>query len=392
MLHGFPVLKLERVARHYLQARPGSGARVAGGGSWGCGGGFAQGGREPASRPRAPSRAPAASTDSGTTTAATGSSSSSSSSSSSATHPPPARTPPARAPQTWFVIDLLSSVPFSSLPITGPWAAFRLLKATPSPPDLRPISAPLRLLGCVCSPPRCRPQVMRLLRIRRLMQRWKAFAAAKVRRPSPWLRTCVAPPAVSRSLPPLDAAAGASCVPDRLGMAHHGPLARVRLVRCPLASSRAPPRAETRTRAASAECHPWRHHAAGTFWGGTCAARSTRPTRRARPGSPSTGTPLPHEQPPGFVEGAAMCRRSRLRPPVPEQAGLGHPLHCRLGARRHRRERAGRACTAHPLAALAVLVRPSAARGSHPPRWPSRALTLAHTAPARPNRAGRSRR
>ena len=31
--------------------------------------------------------------------------------------------------QSWFFMDLLSSVPFSSLPMTGPWAAFRLLKA-----------------------------------------------------------------------------------------------------------------------------------------------------------------------------------------------------------------------------------------------------------------------
>ena len=51
---------------------------------------------------------------------------------------------------SWFLVDLLSSVPFSALPVTGPWAAFRLLK------------------------------VMRLMRIKRLMQRWAKFSAAKV--------------------------------------------------------------------------------------------------------------------------------------------------------------------------------------------------------------------
>ena len=51
---------------------------------------------------------------------------------------------------SWFLVDLLSSVPFSALPMSGPWAAFRLLK------------------------------VMRLMRIKRLMQRWAKFSAAKV--------------------------------------------------------------------------------------------------------------------------------------------------------------------------------------------------------------------
>ena len=44
--------------------------------------------------------------------------------------------------KSWFLTDLLSSVPFSSLPINGPWAAFRLLKAHRpplNPPPLAPI-------------------------------------------------------------------------------------------------------------------------------------------------------------------------------------------------------------------------------------------------------------